>query len=318
MTVTAKDTPVPEHRPGFRRQLLHPKYLGVWLLMPLFILIAFLPFRWRDGLGAWLGRRVGRRAQRSRRRAEINLKLCFPDWNSQHRQKVLDEMFELAAISLLSGTTLLVRSRRWLERHIKLEGKEHLTPYLDGDKPLIFIVPHTWFVDFPGLLLASRGYPMTTMVNPQKNEATDYLMQKARSRFGGKIFGRGAGIRSLLGAIKEGYSAYYLPDQDHGLSRSAFVPLFATHKATLPCMSKMLQATGGVIFPMAALYDRERGVFRGVIRPPVTDVVEDAEQDARRLNEEIEALIGPEPAQYMWILKFFKSQPPGRPDPYSR
>ncbi|TKB48488.1 lauroyl-Kdo(2)-lipid IV(A) myristoyltransferase [Ferrimonas sediminicola] len=310
--------PSPEHRPSFRLALLHPKYLGVWLSMPLFILLAFLPFRWRDAVAVRLGRVVGRRARRSRRRAEINLRLCFPQWSEQRRQRLVDEMFELAAISLLSGTTLLVRSRRWLERHIKLVGEEHLKPYLGGDKPLIFVVPHTWFVDFPGLLLASRGYPMTTMVNPQKNEATDYLMQKARSRFGGKIFGRGAGIHSLLGAIKEGFCAYYLPDQDHGQARSEYVPLFASHKATLPCMGKMLNATGGVIFPMAATYDRSRGQFRGVIRPAITEVAADRAADARRLNQEIEALIGDDPAQYMWILKFFKSQPPGTPDPYAR
>lgn len=262
---------------------------------------------------------MGKRNPRTRVRARVNLSLCFPQWSETKREAVLDEMFKHIGMSLTASATLIVRSSRYLEKHTELIGEEHITPYLESGQPIIFMVPHTWFIDFPGVLLASRGYPMTTMVNPQKNEFIDYLMQKGRIRYGGKIFGRGAGIKCLLGAINEGYSAYYLPDQDHGMKRSEYVPFFGTHKATLPGLGRMIEATNAVVIPMVANYDRQRQKFQGIIRPPMLDLpTGDLAQDARRMNEEIEALITPRPEQYMWILKVLQSRPEGEPDPYKR
>ncbi|SDJ54438.1 lauroyl-KDO2-lipid IV(A) myristoyltransferase [Ferrimonas sediminum] len=308
-----------QHRPRFGWRFLHPRYLGVWLFVAIAAVLALFPYRVRDAVGGSIGYLFGRGLPKTRHRAEVNLKLCFPQWDQAQRDRVLDQMYRHIGMSLMASATLLVRSERYLQNHVELIGEEHLMPYLESGQPVIFMVPHTWFIDFPGVLLASRGYPMTTMVNPQKNELVDYLMQKCRSRYGGKLFGRGAGIKRLLDAIREGHSAYYLPDQDHGMKRSQYVPFFATHKATLPGLGKMVDATGAVVIPMVASYDARRGKFQGIIRPAMTDLPSgDAAYDARRMNEEIEALITPRPEQYMWILKVLKSRPAGEPDPYRR
>jgi len=39
---------------------------------------------------------------------------------------------------------------------------------------------------------------------------------------------------------------------------------------------------------------------------------------ARRMNEEVEVLVGPHLEQYTWILKLLKTRKPGEKEPYQR
>ncbi|MBY5991845.1 lauroyl-Kdo(2)-lipid IV(A) myristoyltransferase [Ferrimonas balearica] len=307
-----------QHQPPFRWRFLAPSYWGVWLAVGLAASLAFLPRRLRDALGAGLGRLAPRLAKRGYRNALVNLTLCFPDWSEQKKERVILTMYQRAAQVLLSYATLLVRSPDYLERRVRLVGEEHLLPLLEAGKPVILMVPHSWAIEFPGVLLAKRGYPMTTMMNPNPNPLVDWLMCRVRSRYGGKLFARQDGIKQFLTAIREGHSAYYLPDQDHGMKKSEYVPFFATHKATLPGLGRMTESTGAVVVPMLASYDPTSGYFEGHIRPPMWDLPSgDRAYDARRMNEELEALISPCPEQYMWILQLLKSRPDGEISPYS-
>jgi KDO2-lipid IV(A) lauroyltransferase len=42
----------------------------------------------------------------------------------------------------------------------------------------------------------------------------------------------------------------------------------------------------------------------------------DAVEDARRMNEAVEALVRFAPENYMWTLKRFRTRPPGEPKVY--
>ncbi len=55
------------------------------------------------------------------------------------------------------------------------------------------------------------------------------------------------------------------------------------------------------------------------VRPPMDDLPEaDDPRIARRMNEEVENLVGPNPEQYTWILKLLKTRKEGEIEPYSR
>ncbi|ADN76361.1 lipid A biosynthesis (KDO)2-(lauroyl)-lipid IVA acyltransferase [Ferrimonas balearica DSM 9799] len=306
-----------QHRPQFQWRFLAPRYWGVWLAVLVAGVFAFVPYRLRDRIAASIGKLGPRLTKRGYRNAQVNLQLCFPDWDNDQRHRVIVEMYQRAAQVLLSYSCLLLRSPEFLERRVRLVGEEHLLPLLEAGKPVILMVPHTWAIEFPGLLLAKRGYPMTTMMNPDKNPLVDWLMCRLRARYGGKLFARKDGIKQFLNAIRDGHSAYYLPDQDHGMAKSEYVPFFATHKATLPGLGRMTESTGAVVVPMLATYDPATGYYEGHIRPPLWDLPSgDREYDARRMNEEIEVLLTSRPEQYMWNLKLLKSRPEGEPDPY--
>ncbi|SHH18980.1 lauroyl-Kdo(2)-lipid IV(A) myristoyltransferase [Ferrimonas marina] len=307
------------HRPHFQWRFLHPKNWGLWAALLLGLFMAFWPRKLRDALAGALGRSVGRVAKGARHRARVNLNLCFPQWSPEQTEQVLDEMFERASQVMFATGILAVRSPRYLQKVIKLRGEEHLSAVLDAGEPVILMVPHSWAIEFPGVLLASRGHRWTTMMNPNKNPMLDWMMLLGRNRFQGKLFTRKHGIKALLNAVRHEHIAYYLPDQDHGPSRSEFVPFFATDKATLPALGRMVEATGAKVIPMYATYDPKQGVFEGHIRPAMTGLdPNDPHQDALALSQELEQMIAPHPEQYMWILKLLRSRPDGAPEPYQK
>ena len=73
------------YEPHFSWSYLKPKYWGIWLGILVLLLLAFIPFRLRDKFAAKIGLLVGHKAKKQRKRAQINLQYCFPQWSEQHR-----------------------------------------------------------------------------------------------------------------------------------------------------------------------------------------------------------------------------------------
>ncbi len=63
-----------------------------------------------------------------------------------------------------------------------------------------------------------------------------------RRRFGGRLHARNDGIKPFIQSVRQGYWGYYLPDQDHGPEHSEFVDFFATYKATLPAIGRLMKS----------------------------------------------------------------------------
>ena len=78
------------YEPHFSWSYLHPKNWGIWLGILVLLLLAFVPFRLRDKLAEKLARALTKKIGKPRIRAEINLKLCFPDWTDEQRNKVIE------------------------------------------------------------------------------------------------------------------------------------------------------------------------------------------------------------------------------------
>jgi lauroyl-Kdo2-lipid IVA myristoyltransferase len=174
-------------------------------------------------------------------------------------------------------------------------------------------------VDVPAILMSSTGQKVAAMFHNQRNALVDYMWNRVRRRFGGRIHARNDGIKPFISSIRHGYWGYYLPDQDHGAEHSEFVDFFATYKATLPAIGRMMKICRAAVVPLFPVYNSRTGELDIHIRPPMDDIAEASERDiARRMNEEVEMLVRPNPEQYTWILKLLKTRKPGDPDPYRR
>ncbi len=71
--------------------------------------IALTPASFRDPLLATLGRFAGRLGKSSRRRALINLSLCFPQRSEAEREAIVDEMFATAPQAMAMMAELAMR-----------------------------------------------------------------------------------------------------------------------------------------------------------------------------------------------------------------
>lgn len=298
------------YQPHFSWSYLYPRYWGVWLGVLGLILLAFVPYRLRDGFAARLGVLIGRIAKKPRHKARVNLQHCFPHWTEQQREKVIDAMFVTVTQVMLGIGEIAVRSTTHLQKRSEFIGLEHIQQAKAEGQNIILMVPHGWAIDASGIILHTYGMPMTSMYNPHRNPLVDWLWTAVRQRFGGKMHARQNGIKPFLAAVKKGEMGYYLPDEDYGAEASEFVDFFATYKATLPGLNKMAKLAKAVVIPMFPRYNAELGKYQMEIHPPM-NLTDDPQQSARAMNAEIEQFVTPTPEQYVWILRILKTRKNG-------
>ncbi|CAK9884825.1 MAG: Lipid A biosynthesis myristoyltransferase [Candidatus Erwinia impunctatus] len=307
-----------EFIPVFQKSFLLPRYWGNWLAIIICAGLAWVPVALRDPLLGKLGCMAGRLAKSARRRARINLFYCMPEKSELEREHIIDQMFATAPQSMVMMAELAMRPKHASQR-ITWHNREIITRLKEAQENVIFLVPHGWAVDIPAMVLASQGQKMAAMFHNQRNPLLDYIWNAVRRRFGGRMHARNDGIKPFISSVRQGYWGYYLPDQDHGAEHSEFVDFFATYKATLPAVGRLMKVCRARVVPLFPVYNGKTHRLDIYLRPPMDDLLTaDDHTLARRMNEEVEHLVTPYPEQYTWILKLLKTRKAGDPEPYQR
>lgn len=282
-------------------------YLAIAVLW----VLHWLPLRIQSGIGQGLGCVLYWVALRRRRIGEINLALCFPDWDKKQRNRVLKQHFQAVTRAALEHGLLWWSSAARIHQWVRIEGLEHFTAV--HGRPLILLAPHFVGLDMGGVRLSTEYAPLVSMYSRLKNPQFDQLMLRARTRFGqSKLFSRHEGVRPMIAEIKHGLPLYYLPDQDFGAKDAVFAPFFGIPTATVNAMPRLAKLTGAVVLPVIT---RQLPGGQGYVvrfypawqHYPSADIT----ADVSRMNQFIEQRVREMPAQYFWLHKRFKTRPQG-------
>ncbi|HCO2143048.1 TPA: lauroyl-Kdo(2)-lipid IV(A) myristoyltransferase, partial [Escherichia coli] len=297
---------------------LSPVYWSTWFLLGMIAGISMFPPSFRDPVLAKIGRWAGRLSKKARRRATINLSLCFPEKSDTEREIIVDKMFSTALQSIVMMAELAIRGPEKFQKRVFWKGLEILEEIRHNNRNVIFLVPHGWSVDIPAMLLAAQGKKMAAMFHQQRNPVIDYVWNSVRRKFGGRLHAREDGIKPFIQSVRQGYWGYYLPDQDHGPEYSEFADFFATYKATLPIIGRLMNISQAMIIPLFPVYDEKKHLLTIEIRPPMDACIASADNKmiARQMNKTVEILVGPHPEQYVWVLKLLKTRKSNEADPY--
>lgn len=307
-----------EFIPEFKKNYLSPVYWSTWFLLGMIAGISMFPPSFRDPVLAKIGRWAGRLSKKARRRATINLSLCFPEKSGTEREITVDKMFATALQSIVMMAELAIRGPEKFQKRVFWKGLEILEEIRHNNRNVIFLVPHGWSVDIPAMLLAAQGKKMAAMFHQQRNPVIDYVWNSVRRKFGGRLHAREDGIKPFIQSVRQGYWGYYLPDQDHGPEYSEFADFFATYKATLPIIGRLMNISQAMIIPLFPVYDEKKHLLTIEIRPPMDACIASADNKtiARQMNKTVEILVGPHPEQYVWVLKLLKTRKSNEADPY--
>ncbi len=224
--------------------------------------------------------------------------------------------FQLVAITTLSMGLNWWASPKRLERLVSFEGKAHYDEAIAQGQNIILLAPHAIALEMAGLIL-SRERPMITMYQLTRKKLLNDIVKNKRGRFGGILVERREPLRNLLKLIRAGNPFYYLPDQDAG-DKGIFVPFFGIEASTYSMLPKFAQLGNAVVLPcFTHILPKGRG-WHVVIGEPLKHFPSgDEYQDTKRMNEVIESMIRPEPEQYFWVHKRFKTRPEGADKFYS-
>lgn len=271
--------------------------------------------RWGRILG-WLAPRI------LKSRAHIvrtNLALCFPQHTKEQREAWLQHHFQLLAQSVVDRGLLWFGKRERIEDTISIAGLEHLQALLDAKQRIILLAPHFIGLDAAATRVTMYLKETATLYTPQSDPDVELLMRNGRTRFNtAYLISRRDGVRGMIRHLRNGVPVYYLPDMDWGTEGAAFVPFFGVPAATLLATAQIAKSWNAAVVPVVSRLDIETGHYHVDVLPPIADFPgEQSLEDATaRLNTLIESWLEPDPAQYYWVHRRFKTRPPGQARPY--
>jgi len=293
-----------------------PRYLATWLGVLVLAIIGQLPLIVTRPLGAAVGLLMMAANRKRRDIVRINLELCFPQMGARERADLARRHFIVAGQAAVD-LGLLVFGPRWrVLRAVRIEGLEHLREQLERGGRTILLVPHMVGMNFAGSVVV-RDHPGFSMMKLQRNPIVNWLLNRGRARFGGKLISRHQGLRPVLRRLRCGEGFYYLPDEDFGPKHSVFAPFFGIPRATLPTLGRLAELADAAVLPFfVRLLPWAKGYEATVGQPLKGFPSGDPVTDATVMNRALEGGISVAPEQYMWTLKFFRTRPDAVPSPY--
>ncbi|HLJ39047.1 MAG TPA: hypothetical protein VKT54_11625 [Steroidobacteraceae bacterium] len=300
-----------------RWRLLAPRYWPTWAGLGLLRLLALLPFPLMLRFGRLLGALLRRLAARFVRIARRNIELCFPQLDTQSRERLLDRHFTSLGIALLEIPLAWWSSPARFARLVHLEGREHLEAALARGRGAILLTAHFTPIELAGRALASVTR-IGFLYRPTSNAVLAYALERFRAGYGGRGIPRDD-IRGFIGALRNNECVWYAPDQSYRKKGAQMVPLFGIPAATNTLTSRLARMTGAPVLPY--FIQRLPGTegYRAVIHPPFENFPsEDPVADAERYHHMLEAQVRLVPEQYLWIHRRFKGLTADYPDYYGR
>jgi Kdo2-lipid IVA lauroyltransferase/acyltransferase len=301
--------------------------LGAYLAIGLMRLLAILPLSWVRGLGWLLGSVLFYLIRSRRRVAEINLTLCFPEHSRQQIRRLARQNFVYYMQALLDRGWLWHGSASVTLKRLKITGAvEQLLPNEQNhNEPVVLFVPHFVGLD-AGNTAFTQQIPrkLITIYTNQANKTIDAWILKRRARFGNvRLFGRIAGVKEIVAALRSGEMLGILPDMDFGSEESIVAPFYGIPTYTVPSLHRFTRlgtvkgSSKGSAKLVPVLNRMTKNGYEVNILPawenfPTSDI----EADTARMNKELEGYIASMPAQYFWVHKRFKNRPPGEKSVY--
>ena len=296
----------------FKPSYLSPQYWTTWIGLFFLGFTLLLPRVVLDQLANKLGDAFRHLNKKRERIARINIDLCFPELNDNEKKALIKNSFRHHTRGILYFGLFWWAPRFVLQKRIMFKGRENIEQSLANNRSVIFMAAHSLGLE-AAVSAVSMFYPSSGPFKPMKNKLIDWLVVNGRSRHGGVLYDRDAGLRPIIKDVRKGSTMFYLPDEDLGARRSIFVKFFGVEKATVPVLGRLAKSCKADVLPTMACYDEKERCYVIHVLPPLDNFpTGDDYQDTLAMNKALEQIIRICPSQYFWVMKLFKTRPDGK------
>lgn len=272
--------------------------------------LAWCPLPLLRGLGWCLGRLLHAVARRRVRIARTNWALCFPQQSEAEVARAVRQHLVYFAQAWLDRGWLWHRSAAVLAQRLTVTGD--VQGYTQSPQPSVLFAPHFVGLDAGWIALtALLPRRCCTLYAPQLDPVVDEWVAQGRKRFGSPlVVAKTEGLKPLASALRAGLPLYLLPDMDHGLNDSVFVPFFGVPAATLTSLPRLARVGRAEVRAVwTRLTPNGYRIDIGPVWPRYPG--DDLSADVAQMNLHLQSLIAQAPEQYFWVHKRFKTRPEG-------
>jgi KDO2-lipid IV(A) lauroyltransferase len=289
---------------------LHPRFWPIWFTFAALRLVTLLSYRRAISIGCRLGQLFAWLSGSRQKIVDTNLARCFPDKSLQERNRIKSECYRNMGISLIEMAMCWWWSAHKLESLVEIRGREHLDAALASGRGPILLTGHYTSLEIGGRLLA-LFMPLQGLYRTQRNAMFDSYLYTRRHSYLAHIVSR-KNTRQLIKGIRKQVPTWYAPDQDFTHERNVFAPFMGVEAATISASSRIAQAANAAMLPYYPERKQDGSGYVLHIGAALDDFPSGDEiTDATAINKSIENWVRIFPENYMWILKRFKTRPPG-------
>ena len=267
-----------------------------------------------------MGRAIGRvfyRVNEKRRRiARINIDLCFPELSGEEKDSLVLRHFEAYGANIFDLAICWWAPSPRLDRLTTVHGLERYLALVEQGRSVVLVTGHILTVDLCGHYI-SRYQAGVSMMKPLKNRLLNWMMYRGRMRNGNLMVTREQGMRPMVRYLRQGYTGYFMPDEDFGSPASVFAPFFGIQSWTVTSLSMMARLGNADVLPIFMHSLPGGRGYELFIDPPLENFPSgDDLIDAINMNRALEKGIRKMPEMYAWTFKLFKTRPDGEQAPY--
>ncbi|MGD9153263.1 MAG: LpxL/LpxP family Kdo(2)-lipid IV(A) lauroyl/palmitoleoyl acyltransferase [Gammaproteobacteria bacterium] len=301
------------------KYLSNPKNWPIFIGYSLICLLTLLPYPILMKLGTLLGKAAYYILRKNRKIIEINIKLCFPNLNKSERQKLVKTNMISYGKAIFETALALFAPDKKITNLYTISGLENVFDALDKKHGVILLCGHFTTIELTGRMLGMNDREKRTCVvyRKSKNNLINHIITKHRKKYCAKLLSNKK-ISESLRALKNNCILFYAPDENRRNSM-VFAPFFGVPAATTTATSRIAKISGAEIVPYFTYRKTDDSGYVINILPAFKNFPsENTLADANRINQFIENAVKQHPDQYMWILKRFRTRPPGEPEIYPK
>ena len=262
--------------------------------------------------------------KKHRDRAMGNLRRSFPEKSQREIRKLAHESMQHMCMLVIEVlfTTRLIRIDTWAT-HVALGNFAAVLQLLLRKKQsLIMLTGHYGNWEILGYVLATLGFPTTSVARPLDNRYVSDFVFGVRERTGQKIIHK-KGATAEVADVLEGHGVVgFIADQNAG-SKGLFVDFFGRKASTYKSIGLLAMNYEA---PVIIGYARRTGARPFHFECAMQDIIWPADwkdQDdplryiTQRYTKAIEDVVRKDPAQYLWVHRRWKTRPKGEdPEAY--
>ncbi len=245
---------------------------------------------------------------------EVNLSMAMPGLSRPETRKLARRVWSDLGRNCVD--TLKFPRIGWdeLDKLVRVEGLETLEEALSRGRGVVAVTGHIGNWELMGAYFSMRGYPLSVLARPLRDERLERLLDRQRRAKGIRPISRIANARPVYESLKRGDMLGVLIDQDTPV-KGVFCDFFGRPAFTPAGPAYLAMRTGAAVVPMAISMQSD-GTHLVRILEPVDAAAKDGDDKDRRALEitaectsSLERLIRYKPTQWVWMHERWKTRP---------
>ena len=243
-----------------------------------------------------------------------NLKFAFPN-DPEQREKTARAFYAHLGQLILEVFLLFGPLKKFVEKYVVMEGREHIENGLAKGKGILFLSSHVgnWEIMAAsygvtakeGLLLVTKQLKPSWLHN---------AIEEGRRRCGVAGTYEPRTIRDVFSYLKKNKAVGIVLDQYAGAPIGVRVPLFGVPVGTSSALATLARRTGAAVLPVENFRNPD-GTWIVRIHPALEWKTEDDAEHSREVVtntahyvEQVESHIKSHPDQWLWMHRRFKGE----------